>query len=572
VSELGAGEEAGIVLVHDVAAAAVQSAASYAAGFEAGSADVRDLATALRRSGGTAVVTGRVTGPDGHPVPGAIVRLNPVAPGPPPRVAPSGGDGGFQFSEVVAGTYQVAVTRNGFITGEYGQSRAGEAGSVLTLRDRQRVDRLDLVLHRGAVVSGTVSDMNGEPLEGIAMQVWRARSRDGRQVAEVVNDAPLRHTDDRGRYRIHGLQPGSYYVVASEDLGPPTAGPRAGLPSAPRIFYPAASTLAHASVVRVDAGVDATGADLTFVPAPTFRISGYALDSEGEPVSWPVALLGSGRGGAVVPPPLSAPVDIDGAFEFTDIPPGQYVLQAFQLSGRELAIAFVDVTDGEIGPVRLTAARPASLSGRISLKGGPPDAAVSNVRIDVLPADPDYFTNAVPRPWVFVAKRDGTFELGGLFGALRFVTASTPAGWWLESVTIGGVNAADEPVTLAGPGDSRSGVEVVLSSDAAEVSGRVVDDRNEPIGTFAAVAFPVDRQRWYAGSRYVKSARPDGESRFRLLSLPPGDYWVAAIAALPDAVLQDVDLLTRLSTVARRVTLSAGQRLVTDLPLLRVQP
>jgi hypothetical protein len=322
----------------------------------------------------------------------------------------------------------------------------------------------------------------------------------------------------------------------------------------------------------VAAGPPATGADLTFDPAPTFRISGYALDSEGEPVSWPVALRASGRGGAVVTPPQSAPVDAEGAFEFTHVPPGQYVMQAFQLAGRELALGYVEVTDGDVGPVRLTAAQPSSISGRIIVKGGPPDAAVTNVRIDVLPADPDYLSqNAVPRPWVFSGPRGGTFELGGLFGPLRFVTAATPAGWWLESVNIGGINAADEPVTFAGPGDSRAGVEVVLSNNGAEISGRVVDDRNDPIGTFVAVAFPVDRERWYTGSRYVKSAPPDAESRFRLQPLPPGDYWVAAVDTLPEAALQDIDWLTKLSTLARRVTISAGQRLVADVPLSRVQ-
>jgi hypothetical protein len=403
------------------------------------------------------------------------------------------------------------------------------------------------------------------------MQVWQTRSRDGRQVAEVVADAPLRRTDDRGRYRIHGLQPGSYYVVASEDSGPPPTGRVPGLRGAPRVFYPAASSPASASVVHLGAGLDATGADLTFVPGPTFRISGYALDSEGEPVSWPVALRVSGRGGAVVTPPQSAPVDAEGAFEFTHVPPGQYVMQAFQLAGRELALAYVEVIDADVGPVRVTAAQPSSISGRIVIKGGPADAAVSNVRIDVLPADPDYLSqNAVPRPWVFRDVPGETFELGGLFGPLR-VTAATPAGWWLESVNIAGVNAADEPVTFAGPGDSRSGVEVVLSNNGADISGRVVNDRNDPIATFVAVAFPVDRERWYTGSRYVKSAPPDRESRFRLQPLPPGDYWVAAVDTLPEAALQDIDWLTRLSTVARRVTVSAGQRLVTDIPLSRVQ-
>jgi hypothetical protein len=84
------------------------------------------------------------------------------------------------------------------------------------------------------------------------------------------------------------------------------------------------------------------------------------------------------------------------------------------------------------------------------------------------------------------------------------------------------------------------------------------------------VAFPVDRGRWYTGSRFIKIAPPDEEARFNLGTLPPGDYWVAAVDALPDGSLEDPELLARLSTVGRRVTLSAGQRVVADLPLVKV--
>ena len=50
--------------------------------------------------------------------------------------------------------------------------------------------------------------------------------------------------------------------------------------------------------------------------------------------------------------------------------------------------------------------------------------------------------------------------------------------------------------------------------------------------------------------------------------LPPGDYWVAEVDALFDESLDDPELLQRLGTVSRRVSLSAGERLVTDLSLV----
>ena len=577
--QLRTGEDGGVTIVHGGNAAAVRGAVAYSAGFAAGAQAGVEAGTARSRASGTAVITGVVTSADGRPVPWAQLLLRPETPGGPFGSAAAGAAGVFEFAGLAAGSYRVAATMTGFMIGEYGQVRAGDPGTVVTVRDGQRVERVDITLQRGAVIAGAVTDPDGEPLEGLTMQVWRATASGGRPAAEVVAGAPTPTTDDRGRYRIHGLQPGAYYVVASEaGSAPEGSGRTNGVRAAPRAFYPAAPTLAQANVVRVDAGGDATGADITFLPAPTFRVSGIALDSDGDPITWPVALTVSAGSGGVMMPPLTSPFAFDGSFEFPHVPPGRYVLQAFQMATREFGRAFVDVIDGDVGPVRLNVAPTSTLSGRIVVNGAPADA-LGDVRIDVLAADPDYFSqNALPRAAVFMlntrsdsgGSTEATYEMRGLAGPVRFVDARAPAGWWLESVNIGGVNAADEPVLFEAPVDSRSDVDIVFSTNGAAVSGRALDGRNEPAAAYVAVAFPVDRQRWYTGSRYVKSAQPVERARFTIPSLPPGDYWLAAVEALPDGALRDPGVLDALTAVGRRVTLAAGERRAVDLPLVRL--
>jgi protocatechuate 3,4-dioxygenase beta subunit len=570
--ELRAGDEVDVILVHDASAPAVRSATAYAAGFTAGSQDGLDAATAIQRSRDTGVVVGRVTGPNGGPMPGALLRLNPVTPGVPPRVVASDSDGEYEFRNVAAGIYNLMAARVGFLPGEYGQQGAGRPGATLTVRDGQRLDGIDVALPRGGVITGIVTDEGGEPLEGLAMQVWRARSRDGPPAAEMVANVAVRHTDDRGRYRIHGLQPGAYYVVAADDVVPTTGSGRVtALRGAPRSFYPGAATLMQAAVVRVDAGVAVSGTDISFTTAPAFRVHGQAFDTDGDPVTWPVAMTVSGRSGGPITPPLSAPLRFDGSFEFAHVPPGQYVLQAFQMSGRQFGRSVVDVVDGDVGPVRLNVTPTASVRGRIVAAGRQLDRSTNQIRIDVLPADSDYHApDALPRAPVFRLDADGAFEVSGLVGPVRFVATSAPAGWWLESVNIDGVNAADDPVLFETPDDSRDGIEIVFSTDGAEVSGRATNGRNDPVATYEAVVFPADRNRWYAGSRYVKTARPNQDARFSIAALAPGDYWIATVDALPDAAVQDVDMLVKLSTVARRVTIGAGEKLSIDVPIARV--
>jgi hypothetical protein len=150
---------------------------------------------------------------------------------------------------------------------------------------------------------------------------------------------------------------------------------------------------------------------------------------------------------------------------------------------------------------------------------------------------------------------DWTFEINNLFGPTRFGLAA-PDGWYLKSVTIDGVNAADEPFTFDSITSNRSNVEVVVSNGAASVSGRVVNDRKEVLSDYSVIVFPTDSHRWYDRSRYMKLARSSQDGGFTVAGLPPGDYLVAAVDSIAGDVgfgdWQNPDVLVRLTPSARR--------------------
>ena len=568
---LRAGEEVAGTLVYQDGGAEVRAAAEFAAGYEASQpplivAGPRPGSLTIAR--GTATVVGRVTGPNGRGVAGAIVRLNPESAGR-PRLAATNTQGVFQIGGVVAGSYRLMAAKTGLVVGEHGQNGVGRPGRVITLRDRQRLDRADISLSRGSVVTGTVTDSDGEPLEGLAMHVWRLRFWNGRRLTEAATEVPVRRSDDRGQYRIHGLQPGTYYVVASDD---PSASSRT-VSGAPRSYYPGTPMIAEASTVRVDVGVDAD-THMTFNPARTFRLAGRAVDSENNRLERPLVLAGSTRAGVATAPQTAA---MNGDyFAFEHVVPGSYVIHAIQRREsstgpvQEFAMQFLDVTDYDNIGLQVITAKGATVAGRIVVEGDLTPGVGTPFPFDIVSADPDF---APPpgqfRPWTVRFIAGGFFQADGLSGPMRFTSPSAPAGWFLKSVDIGGRNAAEEPVTFGTPNDWRGQVNVVFSSAGAEISGRVVNGRNEPVGTYAVVAFPVDRKRWYTGSSFIKAAHPGEEARFALATLPPGDYFVAAVDVLPEGSLEDPELLERLSTIGRRVALSAGQRLMTDLPLAR---
>jgi hypothetical protein len=569
---LRTGEEVSGTILYRDGGAEARAAAEYASAYEA-----RQPAqvVALPRPGtfttvrGTAAVVGRVTGPNGRAVAGAIVRLDPASPGR-PRLAATNTEGQFQIGNVIPGAYRLVAAKSGLVDGEHGQSSAGRPGNIVTLRERQRLERADIRLWRGGVVTGTVTDADGEPLEGLAMHVWRLRFWSGRRITEAATDVSVRRSDDRGQYRLHGLQPGTYYLVAAND---PSASSRA-VTGAPRSYYPGTPMIGEALPLRIDVGVDAD-VHMTFNPARTWRLEGTAKDSEGNPLQQPLVLAGSTRAGVTVVP-QTATMSGD-RFVFEHVLPGSYVIHAIQrrqLSDRlvqEFAMRFVEVIDYDTAGLLITTSKGTTVAGRILTEGDRAPGAGTLFPFDIVSADPDF---APPpgqfQPWTVRFIAGGYFQIDGLSGPVRF-TSAAPDGWFLKSVDIGGRNAVEEPVTFGTPNDWRGQVNVVFSSAGAKVSGRVVNGRNEPVATYGVVALPVDRDRWYSGSAFIRTAHPDEEARFALGTLPPGDYWIAALDSLPDGSLEDPELLARLSAIGRRVALSAGQRLVTDLSLVTLR-
>jgi len=286
----------------------------------------------------------------------------------------------------------------------------------------------------------------------------------------------------------------------------------------------------------------------------------------------PIALAVSERSGNVLMPAQVVSPAPDGTFEFRYVPPGDYVLQA-AVRPAEFALAHVAVSGADVGPLRIQTSAMAVVTGRIVLKGEPGTLLPESFLVTPAHADADYKTVSNLRMTPTVRfNPDWSFEARDLAGPLRFISPSPPRGWWLESVTIGGINAADEPVPFATADDSRADVDIVFADTAAEVSGRVVDTRGDLVAAYVAVAIPVDRDHWYSGSRYVKTASPSQDGRFTLSSLPPGDYLVAAVDTLSEGALQDFEVLATLSTRGRRVTVSRSERLVTDLSLVHLPP
>jgi len=154
---------------------------------------------------GAAVIRGNVVeNQTGKPLARAMVTLQPVQ-GTPGGIQTMRADsyGAFSFGSLDPGAYVVRVSKTGFRPTEYGQKRWNAAGTPLALIADSAVF-VTIRLPRYGFVTGTVLDENDVGLAQHRVVAYR----DGQPPLLVTSAI----SDDRGVYRLSGLEPGTYLV------------------------------------------------------------------------------------------------------------------------------------------------------------------------------------------------------------------------------------------------------------------------------------------------------------------------------------------------------------------------
>jgi hypothetical protein len=86
------------------------------------------------------------------------------------------------------------------------------------------------------------------------------------------------------------------------------------------------------------------------------------------------------------------------------------------------------------------------------------------------------------------------------------------------------------------------------------------------------VLFAQDRLRWIsAGNRYFSVGRPGDDGRFRVATLPPGDYYAIALDRADPMEWQDPEFLEGLSRQASAFSLAQGETKTLALRLFSLQ-
>jgi protocatechuate 3,4-dioxygenase beta subunit len=519
-----------------------------------------------RETKGTAAIRGRVLAADtGRPLRRARISLTAQGLGADSRRSTSTGlDGRYEIKDLPAARYRIAVTRSGYLPMDYGQRRPGEQGQPIELADGQTVEKIDFALPRMGVITGRVTDENGEPIEGVSVYAMRWMYYEGRRrLVPAMGDAT---TDDLGEYRILRVQPGTYSVMAStKEMWTVIQNGRETQYGYMPTYFPGVAKGTEARRVAVAIGQEVSGTDFSLIPGRAATVSGMAVDSAGRPftrVSLGEEIRGltfaSFRAG------YSGPVAGDGTWTIANVPPGEYMAAANRREGDpqgppEVALLPIVVDGADIDNVMLTGSSGGTVSGKVIAEGG--EIKMSAVRVSV--AEPlrnqqsptligtFRSTDATGRP-----NEEGAFSAPHVFGQARF-RVTVPDGWMLKAITYGDRDVTNAVVQLKS-GEEMSGVQVVLTNQVTSIGGVVTDDKNVPLRDATVLVFTEDADRWFESSRSVQAARPDQQGVWKVRALPPGEYLAIALDYIEDGAWNDPEYLESLRRLAQKVTLPEG--------------
>jgi hypothetical protein len=481
------------------------------------------------------------------------------------RLATTDGQGRFEIRELVAGRYTLTASKGGFVTLQYGQRRPGESGTPLELGDAQTLDRLVVALPRGSVISGRITDEFGEPVVNAAVTAWRYAFVGGSR--RLVRAGARDTTDDQGQYRLFGLAPGDYLVsgvLRTSEVTDPGDDYSGFAPT----YFPGTPNATEGQRVRVALSQEQGGVSFGLLAARLVRIWGQVTSATGTP-HWGgmVTLSGaggleSGRGPGMFQGGNGARIEGDGYFWIGNVAPGRYQLMARAGDRENAEFARMDLNVGleDVGGLMVVTLPAARIRGSVVTDNGEPLPGGSpGVQIAARPATSE---GSFPGQGGGGSAQgrvgaDGAFDIGNITDP-RYVRATLPTAWALKAVRLNGQDVSDVPIDVA-PGQIITGVEVVITRKLSHAEGTVVDAQKRPVLDATVVVFPTDQGLRGFQSRFIRSARPDQEGRFRLSALPPGEYLAVAVQGLEDGQASDPEFIAAVENQAVRLTIEEGE-------------
>jgi hypothetical protein len=513
-------------------------------------------------------IAGRVVAADtGKPIRYATVRILSFNVKGVNRATRTDAQGRFEYAGLETGEYWLSAEAERYLEVDFG-GRPTDGRTTLSrpirIKDGENFTKAEFSLPRGAAIEGSLLDEFGDPAPGLMVRVAQVVYAGGRRrLMPIGGPGQARTTDDKGRFRVYGLAPGTYYVSALSGAFAAQAETGGFAPT----YYPGTADLMTAKPVRLDTGQEL---DLTFplVPARMARLSGRVVNATGEPVARATLTLStSDRLGLSDFNITRGVTEPDGTFVFHNVPPGSFALQGYgaqvssagNLGASEFGWLPMVVDGNDQADLVLRVAQGPSLKGRVSLDDPSTafNARAAGVLVTAVPVEFDSApVGGGPPPYTIAD--DGVFEVKNMSGRRIIRVSVQNPGWMLKRITRQSRDITDEPMDFS-KGEIAE-IEVVLTNRVTSITGAVADAEGNRVTDYSVVFFATDPAKWTVRSRFIALGRPSQDGSFIVRGLPPDEYFAVALRSTQGTEWQDPEWLNAIQEPAARFFLGDGEQ------------
>jgi len=507
----------------------------------------------LLRLQGLPPLVGPLIPESGGVVTGVVRRADSGAPIPEAQVAVVGGtesidramtratltdvNGRFTIKNLAPGPYTVFVQAEGYFGATAEADAAARTSKSFRVSDAEQADVGVLKLVAGAVISGRISDLDGQPVTGATVEALK-----GSYVRDRLAFTPVKSikTDDLGDYRMFWLPPGAYYIRAAYRSRAEGSSGRYA-----RVFFPRIMEEDAAPPVLVRSGAEMSGVD---VRVPVDPVTG-------------VTISGQVRGGSdddlrvtsvhVVPRDrrvLLVGDDVDlfenhaadmsrGQFEIRNVPPGEYNLYP-QVRDREQSRTVpipVDVDKRDLENISATLEPTFDLTGRVTLDGDANGREVLKDSLQLVALE--WMPGIGPFPVNLSDAGEFTaFQLPAGKYELRLVSPFKSPDTYISDLKRGETSVFDSGLTIGGK--ITEPLDVMLKSKGGSISGTVSDITRLHPFPYATVVLMPEKTRRQNLALYKQTLSAENGS-FTFTGILPGDYKLFAWGSLTPGAWQN---------------------------------
>ena len=500
-------------------------------------------------------------------------------------------EGNFEFSNLPPANYAISAAAPGFVSPlpEDDEDAEGNRSNLYRLGD---VAAITLV--KGGVITGKIVNAANEPLTGVTVNAVRVANLKGEpdELSAARGFARGWRTDDRGMYRIYGLNPGTYIVQAGQ-LGQGNRGFGPGAMLSPfandaPTYYPSSSRDA-AIPLAVQAGAEISGIDIRYRGEKGSSIGGKVIAAPtGKPANQQNAPANLGAteirlylaGSDSLLATTFQNERANSGFAFYNIPDGDYEISARRpgAAGESDSVSErrpVSVRGADVSGLQLSLTPLALLSGKVVVEKAAacPSPRRSFVE-EILVAAQREETTANRKPPAqrsTVPMPNGEFTLRNLeAGRWRLQTQLPDDNWYVRSIKSATPTAVaaprrTAPAATAAPtanlaqagaslksGEKLTGVIVTLAEGAAGLKGSLTVPTNAKLQIHL---LPAEKENADDVLRYSQT-NITGEGQFQFKHIAPGRYLLLAKPAKEDSGKLIWDATTR--AVLRKEAEAAG--------------